>query len=152
MHNGQWSQTTKTWMCHRVVVDWAELCIWYGFALLLTNINPLSPSLLGYSCDHCVELTSDSLSYQPMLHPRTCLTFGIAIWTLGMLVWQVVMPPRRLEPMTMRNVREGVSWKRDGEVWHGDTCYLNSRDEYKQYTWRYILHWMQKERVTLTVP
>ena len=39
-----------------------------------------------------------------------------------MLVWQVVMPPRRLEPMTMRNVREGVSWKRDGEVWHGDTC------------------------------
>ena len=37
-----------------------------------------------------------------------------------MLVWQVVMPPRRLEPMTMRNVREGVSRKRDGEVWHGD--------------------------------
>ena len=24
--------------------------------------------------------------------------------------------------MTMRNVREGVSWKRDGEV-HGDTCF-----------------------------
>jgi len=39
-----------------------------GLSLLVHMIwfcnstNPLPPSLLGYTCDHCVELTSDSLS------------------------------------------------------------------------------------------
>ena len=34
----------------------------YGFAISLTNANLPTPSLFGYDCDHCVELTSDSLS------------------------------------------------------------------------------------------
>jgi len=46
-----------------LAVDWVDLCIWYGLAIPLPNTNHPTPSLLGYTCDHCVELTSDSPSY-----------------------------------------------------------------------------------------
>ena len=42
-----------------MAVNRVELCISYGFVIPLTNIlTPLPPSLLGYACKHCVELTS----------------------------------------------------------------------------------------------
>jgi len=32
---GLWLWNQVLWMCTYMVVDWVELCIWYGFALLL---------------------------------------------------------------------------------------------------------------------
>ena len=46
-------------MYNCVVVDCAYDVVLQFRQQILT---PLPPTLLGYACDHCVELTSDSLS------------------------------------------------------------------------------------------
>ena len=75
MHNGHnppfdlgiwfWLWNQVLWMCIYMVVDWVELCIWYGFAISLTNAN-LPTSLSSWICLWPLcginFLTSDSLS------------------------------------------------------------------------------------------